>query len=105
MKYRLNFNNINTVAQLIDGDIQSVLENIFNLEYYGKKILINIKELVIGFEENFYTGNIINDKEGISEIITLIDKYISEDDVICEIKNLNAKIVIRNLYINKILII
>ena len=41
----------------------------------------------------------------ISEIITLIDKYISEDDVICEIKNLNAKIVIRNLYINKILII
>ena len=105
MKYRLNFNNINTVAQLIDGDIQSVLENIFNLEYCGKKILINIKELVIGFEENFYTGNIINDKEDISEIITLRDKYISEDDVICEIKNLNAKIVIRNLYINKILII
>ena len=85
MKYRLNFNNINTVAQLIDGDIQSVLENIFNLEYCGREILINIKELVIGFEENFYTGNIINDKEDISEIITLIDKYISEDDVICEI--------------------
>ena len=37
MKYRLNFNNINTVAQLIDVDIQSVLENIFNLEYCGKK--------------------------------------------------------------------
>lgn len=50
MKYRLNFNNINTVAQLIDGDIQSVLENIFNLEYCGREILINIKELVIGFE-------------------------------------------------------
>ena len=60
MKYRLNFNNINTVAQLIDGDIQSVLENIFNLEYCGREILINIKELVIGFEENFYTGNRIN---------------------------------------------
>ena len=91
MKYRLNFNNINTVAQLIDGDIQSVLENIFNLEYCGREILINIKELVIGFEENFYTGNIINDKEDISEIITLIDKYISEDDVICEIKKFKCK--------------
>lgn len=91
MKYRLNFNNINTVAQLIDGDIQSVLENIFNLEYCGREILINIKELVIGFEENFYTGNIINNKEDISEIITLIDKYISEDDVICEIKKFKCK--------------
>ena len=44
MKYRLNFNNINTVAQLIDGDIQSVLENMFNADYDElKEIITNIK--------------------------------------------------------------
>ena len=52
MKYRLNFNNINTVAQLIDGDIQSVLENMFNADYDElKEIITNIKELVIEFEK------------------------------------------------------
>ena len=54
MKYRLNFNNINTVAQLIDGDIQSVLENMFNADYDElKEIITNIKELVIEFEKKF----------------------------------------------------
>ena len=54
MKYRLNFNNINTVAQLIDGDIQSVLENMFNADYDDlKEIITNIKELVIEFEKKF----------------------------------------------------
>ena len=87
MKYRLNFNNINTVAQLIDGDIQSVLENMFNADYDElKEIITNIKELVIEFEKSFYTGNLINNKEDINKFITLMDKYICEDDVICEIK-------------------
>ena len=87
MKYRLNFNNINTVAQLIDGDIQSVLENMFNADYDDlKEIITNIKELVIEFEKSFYTGNLINNKEDINKFITLMDKYICEDDVICEIK-------------------
>ena len=54
MKYRLNFNNINTVAQLIDGYIQSVLENMFNADYDElKEIITNIKELVIEFEKKF----------------------------------------------------
>ena len=86
MKYRLNFNNINTVAQLIDGDIQSVLENMFNADYDElKEIITNIKELVIEFEKSFYTGNKINDKGDINKVITLMDKYICEDDIISEI--------------------
>ena len=87
MKYRLNFNNINTVAQLIDGDIQSVLENMFNLDDYGKQIIIDVKELIIGFEDD----NRINDKVEINKIITLMDKYISEDYVICEIKKFKSE--------------
>ena len=32
MKYRLNFNNINTVAQLIDGDIQCLMQIMMSLK-------------------------------------------------------------------------
>ena len=92
MKYRLNFNNINTVAQLIDGDIQSVLENMFNADYDElKEIITNIKELVIEFEKSFYTGNLINNKEDINKFITLMDKYICEDDIISEIKEIKSQ--------------
>ena len=92
MKYRLNFNNINTVAQLIDGDIQSVLENMFNADYDElKEIITNIKELVIEFEKSFYTGNKINDKGDINKVITLMDKYICENDIISEIKEIKSQ--------------
>ncbi|NFN44751.1 hypothetical protein FDB53_05780 [Clostridium botulinum] len=91
MGYRFKFNTVNTLAQLVDGNVWGVLDDIFNSEDYGEEIIRNLEELVRGFGRDFYTVNKISISKKKQIIYSLLENLYDLNNITNYIKEVKIE--------------